>query len=156
MRHKKHKKKFIRLGGTNNPVGYCRYHRKVMSRNQVKAKQCHEKHCGWLMPYRDPFERACLRAKEYEAQERLYREKRSTAKAGKTKNEDGETMNEKPYVRICVQRSGYAIVPNGTPEEIREHAMSLKAEDFEWEPVNPDMIAEEMEVVETCGPIGET
>ena len=34
--------------------------------------------------------------------------------------------------------------------------MSLKAEDFEWEPVNPDMIAEEMEVVETCGPIGET
>lgn len=64
-------------------------------------------------------------------------------------------MDKKQYVRICVQRSGYAVVPNGTPEEIRESAMALKASDFEWEPVTPDMVSEEMEIVEECGPLGE-
>lgn len=64
-------------------------------------------------------------------------------------------MDKKQYVRICVQRSGYAVVPNGTPEEIRESAMALKASDFEWEPVTPDMVSGEMEIVEECGPLGE-
>lgn len=154
MRHRKHKKPFIRLGGIANPAGYCQYHRKVVSHNQIKAKQCVEKNCGWLKPYRDPFERACLRATEYEAQELLYKQEQAAklaARAGKTghKTEKEEpTMDKKPYVRICVQRSGYAIVPNGTPEEIRDRAMTLRACDFNWEPVTPDMVAEEMEVVE--------
>lgn len=154
MRHKKHKKPFIRLGGIAEPAGYCRYHRKVMSRNQIKAKQCVEKNCGWLKPYRDPFERACLRAAEYEAQERLYRQEQTArmaaraGNAGDANKKEEPDMDKKPYVRICVQRSGYAIVPNGTPEEIRDHAMALRACDFDWEPVTPDMVAGEMEVIE--------
>lgn len=61
----------------------------------------------------------------------------------------------KQYRRICVQRSGYAVVPGDTDEEALENAKGLKAEDFDWEPVTPDLIQEEAEVLEACGENGE-
>lgn len=60
------------------------------------------------------------------------------------------------YRRICIQRSGYAIVPGNTDEEALENAKNLKASDFDWEAVTPDLIQEEAEVIETCGPNGAT
>ena len=54
--------------------------------------------------------------------------------------------------RICVMRAGYAVVPGNSDEEALENAKNLKEDDFDWEPVNSDMIEAEAEVVETLGP----
>lgn len=59
------------------------------------------------------------------------------------------------YRRICIQRSGYAVVPGNTDEEAMENAKNLKDSDFDWEPVTPDLIETTAEVVETCGANGE-
>ena len=61
----------------------------------------------------------------------------------------------KQYRRICVQRSGYAVVPGDTDEEALENAKDLTADDFDWESVTPDLIQEEAEVLEVCGENGE-
>lgn len=60
------------------------------------------------------------------------------------------------YRRICVRRFGYAIVPGNTDEEAIENAANLRSGDFDWEPVTPDLIREEGEVIEACGPSGES
>lgn len=47
------KKKYIQLGGSENPVGYCFYHHKTLSTKQLKSKQCLEKNCNRLMKYEE-------------------------------------------------------------------------------------------------------
>ena len=61
-------------------------------------------------------------------------------------------MPSKQRRRVCVMRAGYAVVPGDTDEEALENAKTLKEDDFDWEPVNSVMIAEEAEVTETLGP----
>lgn len=66
--------------------------------------------------------------------------------------------NSKPatHRRICIQRCGYAIVPGATDQEALDYARDhLTASDFDWEPVTADLIREEAEVIEACGPCGE-
>ncbi len=65
-------------------------------------------------------------------------------------------MADMKYRRICLKRTGYAIVPGDTDEEALENAARLSASDFDWEPVDGDLIREEAEVIEACGPNGET
>lgn len=60
------------------------------------------------------------------------------------------------YRRVCIQRSGYAVVPGNTDQEALENAARLKAGDFGWEDVTPDLIHEEGEIVEVCGPLDES
>ena len=43
------KKKFIKLGGSQNPVAYCAYHKMTLSVNQMKAKECLSKNCNRLV-----------------------------------------------------------------------------------------------------------
>lgn len=45
------KKKYIRLGGSQNPVGYCAYHKATLSVNQLKGKECLQKNCDRLIKY---------------------------------------------------------------------------------------------------------
>lgn len=52
--------------------------------------------------------------------------------------------------RVCVMRAGYAVVPGTTDEEALENAKKLKADDFEWEPVTPELVETDAEVVEAC------
>jgi hypothetical protein len=59
------------------------------------------------------------------------------------------------YMRIMVQRQGYAIVKADTEEQALEAAMSLSENDFDWESVDGNVLAD-AEVVEKCGPCGET
>ena len=63
-------------------------------------------------------------------------------------------MDTPRYRRICVQRSGYAVVPGDTDEEALANARSLGERDFDWEPVGPDLIGATAEIVEACGPDG--
>ena len=65
-------------------------------------------------------------------------------------------MKDQQYRRICVRRSGYAIVPGATDEEALENAKNLSACDFDWEPVAPELIETDAEIIEVCGPAGET
>ena len=58
------------------------------------------------------------------------------------------------YMRIMVQRQGYAIVKADTEEQALEAAMSLSENDFDWESVDGNVLAD-AEVVEKCGPCGE-
>lgn len=60
------------------------------------------------------------------------------------------------YRRVCIQRYGYAVVPGNTDREALENATRLKTGDFDWEDVTPDLIREEGEIVEVCGPLGES
>lgn len=46
-------KKYIKLGGSSNPVGYCHYHRMTLSTKQLKSKQCLEKNCNRLSKYEE-------------------------------------------------------------------------------------------------------
>ena len=57
--------------------------------------------------------------------------------------------------RICVQRSGYAIVPGNTDEEALENAKKLTASDFDWESVTAELIQDECEVIEVIRPNNE-
>ena len=54
------------------------------------------------------------------------------------------------YRRVCIQRSGYAVVPGDTDEEAIENAAKLGEHDFDWEPVTPDLVQDEGEVIEVC------
>ena len=45
------KKKYIMLGGSKNPVGYCAYHKTTLSTKQLKAKECLQKNCNRLIKY---------------------------------------------------------------------------------------------------------
>lgn len=60
---------------------------------------------------------------------------------------------KKQYRRVCITRSGYAIVPGDTDEEALENATKLSQSDFDWESVDADMIREG-EIVEICEPDG--
>ena len=60
------------------------------------------------------------------------------------------------YRRIRVQRSGYAVVPGDTDEEALANAAGLGASDFDWEPVDRDLVLDTAEAIEACGPNGET
>lgn len=62
----------------------------------------------------------------------------------------------KQYRRVCITRAGYAVVPGDTDEEAIENAKKLKEGDFDWEPVEPGMIEDEAQVLEQCGPNGES
>lgn len=65
-------------------------------------------------------------------------------------------MENKNHRRVCVSRMGWAIVPGDTDEAALEYAKNnLTASDFDWEPVNPSMLADALEIVEACGPNGE-
>ena len=59
------------------------------------------------------------------------------------------------YMRIMVQRQGYAIVKADTEEQALEAAMSLSENDCVWESVDGNVLAD-AEVAEKCGPCGET
>lgn len=48
MGKKRFKSKCITLGHTDNPVGYCVYHKSTMSKTQMDSKQCLEKECGYF------------------------------------------------------------------------------------------------------------
>ena len=57
------------------------------------------------------------------------------------------------YRRVWVARSGYAVVKGSTDDEALENTMKLKESDFDWEPVNCDLLST-AEVVETCNENG--
>lgn len=59
------------------------------------------------------------------------------------------------YKRVCIQICGYAVVPGNTDEEIMKNTKKLTKNDFDWEPVNEDVLSC-AEIVEDCGPNGET
>lgn len=63
-------------------------------------------------------------------------------------------MNQE-YRRVCITISGYAVVPGNTDEEALENAKKLSKNDFDWEPVKEDVLADAT-VIETCGPNGES
>lgn len=64
-----------------------------------------------------------------------------------------ENSKQKQYRRVCITRSGYAIVPGDTDEEALENAAKLNESDFDWERVNNDLI-KDGEIVEICEPDG--
>lgn len=64
--------------------------------------------------------------------------------------------HNKQYRRICIQRSGYALIQADTDEEAIAAAKQLSEHDFDWEPVNANFIEDTMEIVETIGPAGDT
>lgn len=61
----------------------------------------------------------------------------------------------KQYRRIMVTRCGYATVPANSDEEAIAAAQTLSEHDFDWEPVNSDLLAD-AEVIEVVGPNGES
>lgn len=63
---------------------------------------------------------------------------------------------EKNYRRVAVTRTGYAVVPGATDEEALLNAADLSEGDFDWEPMGADLIRDTAEIVEPCGPNGET
>lgn len=60
---------------------------------------------------------------------------------------------KKQYRRVCITRSGYAIVPGDTDEEALENAAKLSQSDFDWESVDSNLI-KDGEIVEICEPDG--
>lgn len=64
----------IYLGGSTNPVGYCKYHRLTLSKKQLKSKDCLHKHCRWLIKYKDnPYWQT---REKYETEKKLNRQKK--------------------------------------------------------------------------------
>lgn len=59
------------------------------------------------------------------------------------------------YNRVCINISGYAIVPGNTPEEVKANTLKLNKQDFDWEPVNQDVL-EDAEIIEECAADGST
>ena len=59
------------------------------------------------------------------------------------------------HYRICVQRTGYAVVDGESPEDALANARKLDRNAFNWEPVSEDMIEATAEVMEECGPDGQ-
>lgn len=93
---KKIKPKWIQLGGSQNPVGYCHYHGFTMSKNQIKSKQCLEKNCPRLEKYDCDYwvqlEKNKLRTKEL-------RQNRKQALKNKYKNMDRAKL--KKAIEYC-------------------------------------------------------
>lgn len=50
-KRKRFKRKFVRLGGSQDPIGYCHLHKRTLSKQQMKSKQCVAKECGALQKY---------------------------------------------------------------------------------------------------------
>jgi len=59
------------------------------------------------------------------------------------------------YKRVQITISGYAAVPGNTDEEVKKNVMNLSKDDFDWESVDSDVL-DGAEIVEDCGPCGET
>lgn len=49
--------------------------------------------------------------------------------------------------RVCITRAGYAVIPANSDEKALEKAKTLNVSDFDWEPVNANMIAGSATVV---------
>lgn len=64
-------------------------------------------------------------------------------------------MPKQIYHRVCLTRCGYAVVPGATEDEVRRNALDLSVHDFDWEPVTADLVEDELEILETCGPDGQ-
>ena len=56
----------------------------------------------------------------------------------------------KEYRRICVSRNGYAMVEASSDDEALSKAASMQEDDFDWEPVDQDLLlsAEVVDVIE--------
>lgn len=68
---------------------------------------------------------------------------------------ENNTPHDKPAQpkqhRVCISISGYAIVEGDTPEEIHDNVLKLNKSDFDWEPVNRDVL-DDFVVIETIEP----
>lgn len=67
-----------------------------------------------------------------------------------------ETTKMPPYRRVRISRDGYAVVPGDTDGQAIENAKKLSESDFDWEPVDRDMVETTATVVEVCGSNGES
>lgn len=59
-------------------------------------------------------------------------------------------LSEMKYRRVMITRCGYAVVPGDTDQEALENAKDLRADDFDWERVDSNLIEGTCEVVEVC------
>lgn len=58
------------------------------------------------------------------------------------------------YARVAISISGYAIVGGETDDAILEAVQSMGKDDFDWERVDSDVLADAT-IVDYCGPNGE-
>lgn len=113
--------KFIQLGGSKDPIGYCHYHKFTISKQQLKSKQCIEKNCNRLQKYSDhPFwinkEKQKQLAKQHREEKKIKQkeefkkmEKKNLIKAitychncPKSKKESLEYCSQCPYAKDCM------------------------------------------------------
>ena len=59
------------------------------------------------------------------------------------------------YKRVCINISGYAIVPGDTDEKVMANVKNLRKQDCNWEDVNAEVLSN-AKIVEDCGPNGES
>ena len=70
------KKKYIMLGGSKNPVGYCAYHKATLSTKQLKAKECLQKNCNRLIKYEHEYWNQLERNRQLKQQRKEEKKKR--------------------------------------------------------------------------------
>ena len=59
------------------------------------------------------------------------------------------------YKRVCINISGYAIVPGDTDEKVMANVKNLRKQDCNWEDDNAEVLSN-AKIVEDCGPNGES
>ena len=70
------KKKYIMLGGSKNPVGYCAYHKATLSTKQLKSKECLQKNCNRLIKYEHEYWNQLERNRQLKQQQKEEKKKR--------------------------------------------------------------------------------
>ena len=89
------KKKYIHLGGSSNPVGYCTYHKATLSVNQLKSKECLQKKCRRLIKY------------NHEYWNQLEQKKQAKQKLKEKKKKEEKMEKEKELRSDIVKRATY-------------------------------------------------
>ena len=89
------KKKYIHLGGSSNPVGYCTYHKATLSANQLKSKECLQKKCRRLIKY------------NHEYWNQLGQKKQAKRELKEKKKKEEKMEKEKELRRDIVKRVTY-------------------------------------------------
>ena len=70
------KKKYIMLGGSKNPVGYCAYHKATLSTKQLKSKECLQKTRNRLIKYEHEYWNQLERNRQLKQQRKEEKKKR--------------------------------------------------------------------------------
>lgn len=89
------KKKYIRLGGSQDPVAYCAYHKSTLSKNQMKAKECLSKNCNRLIRKEHDF--WIQYDKAISKKEKLKEQKKMNEKHAKEKELRNDIMKRVTY-----------------------------------------------------------